>query len=126
MKFNDKIIKIVITGHAKEEFEKLNEIVGQEITKGISGSNYQTLFNSIKDKIKLLKKNPQFGVHVSKNKIPKSYIQKYDVNNIWKVNLAGAWRMIYTLRGDKVEIISLILDIINHKDYEKKFNYKKS
>lgn len=34
--------------------------------------------------------------------------------------------MIYTIRGGEVEIISLILDLMNHKDYEKKFGYKKS
>ena len=33
--------------------------------------------------------------------------------------------MIYTIRGSEVEIISLILGIISHKDYEKKFRYKK-
>ena len=33
--------------------------------------------------------------------------------------------MIYTTRGTDVEIISLILDIMNHKDYNKKFRYKK-
>ena len=54
------------------------------------------------------------------------YIKNYDVNNLWKLNLCGAGRMIYTIRGSEVDIISLILDIMNHKDYEKKFKYKKS
>lgn len=42
-----------------------------------------------------------------------------------KVIITGAWRMIYTILGSEVEIISLILDIMNHKKYEKKFGYKK-
>jgi len=33
--------------------------------------------------------------------------------------------MVYTIRGSNVEIISLILDIMDHKDYDKKFGYKK-
>lgn len=33
--------------------------------------------------------------------------------------------MIYTLRGSEVEIIALVLDIIDHKDYDKKFGYRK-
>ena len=52
-------------------------------------------------------------------------MQNYDANNLWKIDLSGAWRMVYTIRGGEVEIISLILDIINHKNYEKKFKYRK-
>jgi mRNA-degrading endonuclease RelE of RelBE toxin-antitoxin system len=126
MSFKGKPVKVLITGDAKEEFEKLNETVGEEISKGVTGSDHQTLFNSIKQKIELLKDNPQYGSHIEKRKIPKEYISKYDVNNLWKANLAGAWRMIYTIRGSEVEIISLILDILDHKAYEKKFGYKKS
>lgn len=123
--FKGKPTRVIITGLAKEEFEDLNKIVGEEIAKGITHSDHQILLNSIKQKIELLKNNPEYGIHVLKDRIPKEYIKNYDVNNLWKVNLAGAWRMIYTIRGSEVEIISLILDIMNHKDYEKKFRYKK-
>jgi len=124
--FKGKPVRVIIIGDAKEEFEELNKIVGEEIAKGITGSDHQTLLNSIKQKIELLKYNPEYGIHIRKDRIPKEYVVKYDVTNLWKVNLSGAWRMIYTIRGDEVEIISLILDIMNHKDYEKKFGYRKS
>ncbi len=123
--FKGKPTKVIITGNAKEEFDDLNKVVGDEITKGITSSDHQTLLNSIKQKIELLKNNPEYGIHIPKNRIPKEYIENYDVNNLWKINLSGAWRMIYTIRGSEVEIISLILDIINHKDYNKKFGYRK-
>jgi len=124
--FKGKSTKVIITGDAKEEFDDLNKVVGEEITKGITSSDHQTLLNSIKQKIDLLKANPEYGVHIPKDRIPKEYIKIYDVNNLWKINLSGAWRMIYTIQGSEVEIISLILDIINHMDYEKKFKYKKN
>jgi len=123
--FKGKPTKVIITGKAKEEFEDLNKVVGDEIKNGITKSDHQTLLNSIKQKIELLKDNPEYGVHIPKNRIPKDYVKYYDVNNLWKVNLSGAWRMIYTIRGSEVEIISLILDIMNHKDYDKKFEYRK-
>jgi len=126
MNFKEKPVKLIITGDAKEEFEKLNKIVGQEITKGITKSDYQTLLNSIKQKIEFLKENPQYGIHIPKNKIPKEYIKNYDANNLWKVNLSGVWRMIYTIKGSEIEIIALILDIIDHKEYNKKFGYRKN
>ena len=123
--FKGKPTKVIITGLAKEEFDDLNKVVGDEIKKGITKSDHQTLLNSIKQKIELLRDNPEYGIHIPKDRTPKDYVRDYDVNNLWKVNLSGAWRMIYTIRGSDVEIISLILDIINHKDYNKKFGYKK-
>ncbi|MBL7206721.1 MAG: hypothetical protein ISS36_03930 [Candidatus Aenigmarchaeota archaeon] len=122
----DRPIKVIITGDAKEEFEELNKVVGNEIAKGITNSEHQTLFNSIKQKIELLKENPQYGIHIQRNIMPQKYIKLYDTNNLWKINLAGAWRMIYTIRGTEVEIINLILDIFDHRRYEKVFGYRKS
>ena len=124
--FKGKPTKVIITGDAKEEFDDLNKVVGEEIAKGITSSDHQTLLNSIKQKIEILKANPEYGNHIPKDRIPKEYVRDYDVNNLWKIDLSGAWRMIYTIRGTEVEIISLILDIMNHRDYEKKFKYKKS
>lgn len=126
MMFKGKPTKVIITGEAKEEFDDLNKVVGEELTKGITSSDHQTLLNSIKQKIELLKANPEYGTHIQKDRIPKEYVRDYDVTNLWKINLSGAWRMIYTIRGSEVDIISLILDIMDHKDYEKKFRYKKS
>jgi hypothetical protein len=124
--FKGKPTKVIITGDAKDEFNELNKLVGEEISKGITSSENQTLLNSIKQKIELLKENPEYGIHIKKNIIPKEYINTYDVNNLWKVNLCGAWRMIYTIVGNEVEIISLVLDIMSHRNYEKKFGYKKN
>lgn len=125
MMFKGKPVKVIIIGEAKEQFDGLNKAVGEEIAKGITSSDHQTLLNSIKQKIEIMKVNPEYGIHISKDRIPKEYIRDYDVNNLWKINLAGAWRMIYTIRGSNVEIISLILDIIDHNSYNKKFGYKK-
>ena len=126
MSFKGKPVKVIMTGKAKEEYDELNKSVGDEISQGITKSDYQTLFNSIKQKIDFLKDNPEYGVHIEKRKIPKEYVREYDVNNLWKVNLSGAWRMIYTIRGTEVEIIALVLDLIDHKKYDKKFGYRKN
>ena len=124
MSFKGKPVKVVIGGDAKEALAILNGVVGEEVQKNIASSDHQTLLRSVQQKIEFLKVNPQYGIHVPKDRIPKDYIVKYDVNNLWKVNLAGAWRMIYTIRGSDVEVISFVLDIFNHKDYEKKFGYR--
>jgi Txe/YoeB family toxin of Txe-Axe toxin-antitoxin module len=125
LSFKGKPVRVIITGDAKEEYTHLNKVVGEEIKKGIKTSEHQTLLQSIKQKIEFLKDNPQYGFHIEKKKIPKEYIKKYEANNLWKANLSGAWRMVYTIKGDEVEIITIILDIFNHKEYNKKFKYKK-
>jgi len=123
--FKGKPVKVIITGDAKEEFERLNHLVAEEKQKGIMQSNNQILLRAVQQKIELLKINPEYGVHIPKNRIPHSYIVLYDVNNLWKINLSGAWRMIYTLRGSEIDIISLILDLLDHSEYNKKFGYRK-
>ena len=58
MIFKGKQTKVIITGDAKKEFEEFNKLVGEEIAKGVKSSVNQTLLNSIKNKIEILKSNP--------------------------------------------------------------------
>jgi len=39
--------------------------------------------------------------------------------------LSNFWRMIYTVKGNDIEIISFILDIVDHNTYNKIFGYRK-
>jgi hypothetical protein len=48
--FKGKPVKVIITGDAREEFEALNKVVGEEVAKGITSSDHQTLLNSITQK----------------------------------------------------------------------------
>lgn len=116
----DKTIRLILLGEAKEEFERLNGIAGWQRAKGIENSEEIGLLNSIKNKIELLKKNPFYGDNIPKRLIPK----EYDVPNLWRVELSSFWRMLYTIRGDQLEIICFVLEILNHKDYNKRFGYK--
>jgi len=123
--FKGKTVKVILAPDAKDEYDSSNMIVSEASSKGIKKSGSIILLNSINQKIDFLKLNPEYGIHIPKDRIPKEYVQKYDLNNLWKINLSGAWRMLYTLRGSEVEIISLIVDIINHQDYDKKFGYRR-
>ena len=91
------------------------------------------MFNSINSKVDLLKDNYVVGKQIPKKRIPKKYVQKYGVTNLWKINLSDYWRIIYTLRqkqrSSEVEILEIfldVLDIIDHKRYNKIFGYKKN
>jgi|SRR3989344_74225 len=120
--FEMRPVRVQIVGNAAEEFEHLNKIVGEEQAKGISNSEHQQLLKSIKQKIELVKVNPQYG-----DSVPKALIKKsgYSVDNLWIVDLTGYWRMLYTLKGTQIEILCFVLEIIDHKRYDKIFGYRK-
>ncbi len=81
---------------------------------------FHKAINRIIDK---LKANPEYGKHIPKKIIPKEFIKKYNIDNLWKCNLPKAWRLLYTLRGDEVMILAIILEWMDHKKYNRLFKY---
>ena len=63
------------------------------------------------------------GIQIPKRLIPKKYIDKYKIDNLWKYNLPNAWRLLYSVARDEIIIISIILEWLPHKEYEKRFDY---
>lgn len=70
-----------------------------------------------------IKQNVFCGIQIPKRLIPQEYLKKFNVKNIWKYNLPDAWRLIYSIEGKDLIIISVILEWMDHKNYERKFNY---
>jgi len=122
--FNDKEIKMKLSEEAERVYQELNKLVGEEKLKGIESSFHQTLLRSINRVRDLLKQNPFAGDQVPKRLIPQKYILKYDVDNLWRIELADRWRLVYTITGNQLEIINFVLDIFNHRGYDKIFGYK--
>ena len=63
------------------------------------------------------------GIQIPKRQIPKSYIEKFGIDNLWKMNLPEGWRLLYSVARDEILIISIILEWLPHKMYEKRFKY---
>lgn len=70
-----------------------------------------------------LKADPECGIPIPKSLIPKIYVKRYGVNNLWKYNLPNAWRLIYFLSGTKIEVIAVVLEWMKHDEYERRFKY---
>lgn len=66
------------------------------------------------------------GKKVPRKLWPKEYIKKYGITNLWKLKLDSNWRMLYTIVGDQVELIGIVLDVMDHKKYDRKFGYTTS
>lgn len=122
--FQGKSIRVKLSEEADEVYTELISLVEEERRKGIESSFHQTLFRSIERVIEQLKQDPFAGDQVPKRQIPEKYIRNFEADNIWRMELADRWRLIYTITGNQVEIIVFILDIFNHRDYDKVFGYK--
>lgn len=83
------------------------------------------LYNAINNKLELVKIDIHYGNPIAQNLIPMEYKQKYHVDALFRIELPMFWRMLYTLKNNnEIEIIAFVLDIIDHKKYNNKFNYK--
>ena len=111
-----KQIKVIFSEKAQVVYNYLTE-------KAKTSKIEKTIVNAIDKKVELIKKDIHYGAPLSKNDIPK----QFDVSNLFRVELPNYWRMLYTLTESdtKVEIIVFIIEIVDHKEYDKLFGYKK-
>lgn len=122
--FQGKEVSVRLSEEADKVYQELNKIAGEEKLKGIDSSFHQTLLRSINRVRDLLKQNPFSGDQVQKRLIPDKYSKKFDVDNVWRIELADRWRLVYTITGNQIEIITFVMDIFDHKKYDKVFGYK--
>jgi len=101
--------------------KKFHFLMNQKTKKEI------VLCNAIQKKIEILKTYPHYGNPISKNKFPQRLIDKFDITNLFRVELPFFWRMMYSLvQGEnKITIIIFIVIITDHKEYNRLFGYRR-
>lgn len=119
-----KIISVYYSREFNEEYLAIKNIVDLEIKKGLLNSQNHQLLKKIDRTIEILKSKPDYGVAIAKDLIPKKLIKEYNINNLRKVNLSNYWRLCYTIKTDSIEIVSIVLNVMDHKKYNKLFKYK--
>jgi len=117
-----RLVRVLLKGQAKAQFEELNRIATAQYAEGTTNSEEIRLLKSIRQKAGLIKENRMYGDNIPKKPIPKSL----DVSNLFRVELTGYWRMLYSLETNENEIIALVTHILDHLAYDKLFGYKKS
>lgn len=93
--------------------------------KSKKNPTYEQLLVSINKAIKNLRINPYCGNLIPRKYLTKKVIIKYGTNKIFRVELVGYWRMLYTLIGDEAKIVAFILEYMDHNEYNNIFGYKK-
>lgn len=73
--------------------------------------------------LETVRDNPQIGDRIQYERIPKCYIAAYGIPNLFRVELSRGWRLVYSLTGRQDQKTIYILEIFDHKDYERRFRY---
>lgn len=105
-----------------EEFSEEYAKLERRAEKGHGEARY--LVGIIDRGVEKLRRDREAGERIPKRLIPRAYLARYGVTNLWKLNLDRYWRMIYTIVGDEIRLVSVILDVLNHKKYDRKFGYQ--
>ena len=91
----------------------------------ISSLESDSYLRQIIDKaLDVLKENMFAGESVEKKKFPKIYVQKYNITSLYKYNLDKSYRLTYALVAEESGTAVVVLEIMTHKEYEKRFGYR--
>jgi Txe/YoeB family toxin of Txe-Axe toxin-antitoxin module len=91
-----------------------------------STSEEKQLYKFLAQAFENLEQDAFTGTQIPKKLIPKEYARKYGIDNLWKYNLPNAWRLLYSVSRDEITVISIVLEWMKHKEYDRKFGYKTS
>ena len=100
--------------------EKLKETLAKLKTSKTEDQNLYKWINRALDDIE---EDAFCATQVQKKLIPKVYIDKYGINNLWKYDLPSGWRLLYSVANNDVIVLAIIIEWFSHKEYEKRFKY---
>ena len=121
----DKEVWIEFSEDADTDYQELQKKVIEEKEQGTENSSNMQLLKSIERAINNLKIDPQYGIHIPRKIVSKAVVNRYGTDRLWKIDLVGYWRLIYTITGDEIKIIAFVLEFMDHKKYNKVFSYRK-
>lgn len=73
-----------------------------------------------------LKQDPLAGDKIQKNLWPRKYVREHKIDNLFRYHLVEGHRLIYTIVGEKKTITSVILEALDHGEYDERFGYETS
>ena len=67
------------------------------------------------------------GERIRRRQIPRYYVEKYGVNNLYRLKLDRTRRLCYTLLADEEGVKVVVLEVFpDHKSYDRRFGYRTS
>jgi hypothetical protein len=95
--------------------------ISEDLAKLLTKVGRQNKFSKwVGDMKEVLRENMYAGELIRKSQIPKRYIDRYAVNNLYRYSHPEGFRSCYTI----VNGCPYILDILSHPEYDKVFGYR--
>ena len=71
-----------------------------------------------------LRDDPQVGTFLRLRRIPRATVHRWEarvgrLSNLYKVDLPGAWRALYTVGSDGPLRVVLVLEVVSHTEYDR-------
>ena len=101
----------------------VDERLSKSFNKLKENKEQKILYSSLISAFNEIEKNAFIGIQIPKKLIPKDYTKKYNIHNLWKYNLPNAWRLLYSVENQEIIVVSIVLEWLPHKEYEKRFSY---
>jgi Txe/YoeB family toxin of Txe-Axe toxin-antitoxin module len=99
----------------KKAFERLKDSTTED------KQLYKFIVRALED----IEKDAFCGIQIQKRLIPKEYEKKCGgLDNLWKYDLPNAWRLLYSVKRDGIFILGIILEWMDHKNYERRMGYR--
>lgn len=119
MFFNQRLVKIrwrilEVSGDQDDFIPIFNKLSAKDEIK-----------KDVQRAINLLKNDQIPGMHLKLARVPKYYRDKHDINTYYKVSLPQNWRLIYGILSINEQKKALLIELFDHKKYDKRFNFKK-
>lgn len=70
-----------------------------------------------------MKQDRNLGDYIKKKPWPDRYVKTHEVTNLYRREIGGNHRLIYTIRGRKEDKVYQLLDLLTHKEYDNLFGY---
>ncbi len=97
--------------------------VNDDFTKRFNQLPKGNIKTAVQEVIDNLKNNHMMGDHMKKKDIPKYYIKKHNIPILYLIDLPQFWRVTYSVMEFEVknELSGLMLELMNHDQYNKRF-----
>jgi len=82
------------------------------------------LYRIIKEGLDTLKEDMFAGTKIQKKKFPKEYVEKYQINSLFKLNLDRRNRLTYTILAEGRDKIVIVIEFLDHKTFARRFGYR--
>lgn len=82
-----------------------------------------TLFKDVQEIINNLKKGDIIGERIRYELIPKYYKKRHGIDNAFHVYLPEGMRLVYSITIYGGEKAAFLMELTDHKRYERRFNY---